>query len=333
MTGLIKKAIPTDESAKTYLKNEGRETEEITPKEAKALYSESYIKHHKNFVCSTKGCNAPITCRSLKPQSKNSPTFQDQVTSQNLHAEHCAMHPKHRKTTDYRKHQTSHSRTFEPSGKAISTLRAGKGFQNKDKDIPRKSSDLLPDQNDDKESETKKRYSKTGNGNVKQHDKDYHLNSLQDYVELYKENPDYMITDEATHKKFPIKKMFRYLTFNNLFEKRNEKYAVIFVDYAYIQDIKDDKKLRVQFMHKVKINNEYSIAPSFFIEKQHLENEYPDIYDKKVNQNKSTFKVYTTLPLRLHEAGKNTYLNLASFDQGKLIPDDSIELKNNVYFS
>ncbi len=333
MTGLIKKAIPTDESAKTYLKNEGRETEEITPKEAKALYSESYIKHYKNFVCSTNGCNAPITCRSLRPLSRNSPTFQDQVTSQNLHVEHCAMNPRNRKSTNYSKHQTSQSRTFEPSGKTISTLRAGKGFQNKDKDIPRKSADLLPDQNDDKESETKKRYSKTGNGNVKQHDKDYHLKTLQDYVELYKENPDYMITDEATHKKFPIKKMFRYLTFNNLFEKRNGKYAVIFVDYAYIQDIKDDKKLRVQFMHKVKINNECSIAPSFFIEKKHLENEYPDIYDKKVNQNKSTFKVYTTLPLRLHEAGKNTYLNLASFDQGKVIPDDSIELKNNVYFS
>lgn len=305
----------------------------ITASYAKYLYEKGYIKSHRHFKCSTQGCNAPITCRSIKPESRNSPTFQDQVTSDNLHRDDCTMNPKNRESASLNKNVSKSTREFKMSGERFSELKAGMGFQASENHEAKKSSDKLEEKNNDDTVISTRSNNNQDSSNLKQYKTNEKLKTLQDHVQIFESNPEFKIISGESQKQIPVKFMFRFITSNNIYEKRNNKYPYIYYGNAYLQSINDKTKIRVQFINKIKLSENEWVCPSFFIEKKFLEEEYPNIYEQSENQNKTYFRVYTTLPLKKVVSNNSTYLNLASFDNAKTLFHTSDELKNNVYIS
>lgn len=333
MSGLINQAIPTDKEALKYLEEKHGNIISITASYAKYLYKKGYIKSHRNFKCSTQGCNAPITCRSIKPESRNSPTFQDQITSENLHKDTCPMNPKNRVSTNFNKETSKPTRKYKKDDEIHSTLQSGKGFKSSDNQSSKKSSNIF-DEGIESENKISKRNKGTKDtDSLKTYIGTEKLETLQDHVQMYESDPDFKIISGESQKQIPIKYMFRSIISNNVYEKRNNKYPCIYYGDAYLQSVNDKEKIRVQFSKEIKLGENECIRPSFFIEKKHLEDEYPDIYEKRVNQNKKRFRVYTTLPLKKVVSNNITYLNLASFDNGNPVRDTSDELKDNFYIS
>ncbi|EAC5811680.1 hypothetical protein JX68_02950 [Listeria monocytogenes] len=123
MAHLITTAIPTDEVAISFLKSNQVKypSIDITPFVAKELYN-IYIFSKRHFICPTDGCDAPVTCRSIDPSSKNKPTFVNQSLSTNKHSSNCPYHPNNYLSVVTNEAPSGESFKYLNSGEIISDL-------------------------------------------------------------------------------------------------------------------------------------------------------------------------------------------------------------------
>lgn len=130
MAHLITTAIPTDEVAISFLKSNQVKypSIDITPFVAKELYN-IYIFSKRHFICPTDGCDAPVTCRSIDPSSKNKPTFVNQSLSTNKHSSNCPYHPNNYLSVVTNEAPSGESFKYLNSGEIISDLSLAHGFQ------------------------------------------------------------------------------------------------------------------------------------------------------------------------------------------------------------
>lgn len=331
MAHLITTAIPTDTAAINFLKlNSDRYPSlDITPFVAKELYK-SYISDKRHFVCPTDGCNAPVTCRSIDPTSKNKPTFVNQSLSTNKHSAACPYHPNNYDAIVTHAIHSNESFKYLKSGETVSDLSSSHGFQPLDNSATKEISNLVTPLSP---TTTKKSNKATSSNSTKQ-DKmiKSHLKTLEEHVEMYKHNPDFSILTNKSQQHFPIKYMFKFLNKNVLFEDLDTvKYSYIYYSKAYLSKTNKPSVLRLSFKCPLFIDN-LTIYPSLIVSKQHIENEYPDIYDQFMSGVKTEFEVYTTLPFfKKSISSDKIYINFSSFQKLDDIDAFGDELFYNLY--
>ncbi|EIB6115910.1 hypothetical protein K9D10_000828 [Enterococcus faecalis] len=332
MAHLITTAIPTDKAAITFLKSNQDKypSIDITPFVAKELYT-TYIFNKRHFICPTDGCNAPVTCRSIDPSSKNKPTFVNQSLSTNKHSSSCPYHPNNHDSVVTHKTSSSESFKYLKSGEIISDLSSTRGFQPLDNSTttgtPNSSLSTLA---------TAKKLNKKASLKTTKKEKIVrnHLKSLEDHVEMYNHNPNFCILTNKSDYPIPIKYMFKSLKRNVQFQDLNTvKYSYIYYSQAFLSETSKVSVLRLSFKCPLSVDN-LTIYPSLIISKVHIENEYPDIYDQFVSKVETEFKVFTTLPfLRKYISPSKIYVNFSSFLESTNVDPFSDELFCNLYIN
>ncbi|WP_301405454.1 hypothetical protein [Enterococcus entomosocium] len=329
---LITTAIPTDPAAITFLKsNQGKyPTLDITPFVAKDLY-DTYILNKRNFICPTDRCNAPVTCRSIDPSSKNKPTFVNQSLSTNKHVSTCPYHPDNYDSVVIHKASSSESFKYLKSGEIISDLSLIRGFQPLDSSTTTKTANSPVSTLDTAKKSNKATSSKT---TKKEKIVRNHLKTLEDHVEMYNHNPDFGILTTQSKRQIPIKYMFKFLKRNVLFQELNTlQYSYIYYSQAFLSETSNPYVLRLSFKCPLSVDD-LTIYPSLIVSKDHIENEYPDIYDQFVSGVETEFKVFTTLPfLKKHISPSKIYVNFSSFLGPTDIDPFSDELFYNLYIN
>ncbi|WP_165038261.1 hypothetical protein [Enterococcus sp. ZJ1622] len=340
MGNLITKAIPTDDLAIKYLKEHPylHDNFAISPFIARELFDQ-YILDKRNFICPTNNCPAPITCRSISPASKNSPAFVNQSISDNKHISSCNYHPKNYDSETVSNGVTNEGFKQFKTGDTISDLPSMTGFSpKKTSKTKNENTEIGVTQAENKTIGTKKTHNKNDKHltkAVKQH-----LKTLQDHVEMYKFNPEFKIIRHTTGAIIPIKYLFKPIVANYLFENLSErKYPSIYYGKAYLDKTNNNKVLRINFISTYGKNPsiKYGVPqyrPSLIISREHIENEYTDIYDEFINKEKNVFEVYITLPLFWNFTSKDSvYLNFSSFVKPECVDPFSEELFYNIYIS
>lgn len=332
MTHLITTAIPTDTAAIAYLKANQQKYPnlDITPFIAKELY-DTYITDKRNFVCPTDNCLAPVTCRSIDPSSKNRPTFVNQSLSINKHLLTCPYHPNNYDPIVSFKDSSSESFKHLKSGETVSTLSPIHGFQPLENSTATlKATTGVLSQN------VSIKKNKVYSSNTLKKDKlvRSHLKSLEEHVEMYNHNPDFVIFSKSSKHTIPIKYMFKFLKKNVLFQNLHTiKYSYIYYSHAFLSETNKPSVLRLSFKCPLLIDG-LTVYPSLIISKSHIENEYPDIYDQFITGVKTEFKVYTTLPfIKETDSSNKIYINFSSFKKSANVNPFSEELFYNLYIN
>lgn len=339
MGNLITKAIPTDDLTIKYLNEHPylHDNFAISPFIARELFDQ-YILDKRNFVCPTNNCPAPITCRSISPTSKNSPAFVNQSISENKHISSCNYHPKNYDSETIRIEATEERFKQFKTGNTVSDLPSMNGF------LPKKISKTKKELSETDITEIKIKTTsakKTIHLNEKCSTKPIkeHLKTLQDHVEMYKFNPEFKIMRSTTGAIIPIKYLFKSIRTNYLFENLNKrKYSSIYYGKAYLDKTNNDKVLRINFISTYgspyNQHDTTQYRPSLIISREHIENEYTDVYDEFINKEKNIFEVYITLPLFWNFISENSvYLNFSSFMKYECVDPFSEELFYNIYIS
>ncbi|MHC5268601.1 hypothetical protein ACYSNO_05355 [Enterococcus sp. LJL98] len=329
MSNLIKTAIPTDQKAIAFLKStpEKYPSLDITPFVAKELYN-TYIFNKRHFNCPTDGCDAPVTCRSIDPSSKNKPTFVNQSLLINKHSSCCPYHPNNYESNVTYTTFLGESLKSYKSGETIFDLSLTRGFQPSDhstiKGIHNSAQSILT---------TKKKTNKTGTSKATKEGKSVrkHLKSLVEHVEMYKHNPDFSILTNKSSHPIPIKYMFKYLKGNVEFEDLSAvRYTYIYYSQAFLSKTRKPSVLRLSFKCPIAVDG-LIMYPSLIISKKHIENEYPDIYSQFVSGTETEFTVFTTLPFfKKYLSPDEVYINFSSFLESTEIDPFSDELFYNL---
>ncbi|MDT0001486.1 hypothetical protein QJV15_11440 [Listeria cossartiae subsp. cayugensis] len=332
MAHLITTAIPTDEVAISFLKSNQVKypSIDITPFVAKELYN-TYIFSKRHFICPTDGCNAPVTCRSIDPSSKNRPTFVNQSLSTNKHSSNCPYHPNNYVSVVTNEAPSGESFKYLNSGEIISDLSLAHGFQPLDNTTTTRtsSSPVFTSPTTKKSKETT-----SSNSTKKEKKVRSHLKSLENHVEMYKHNPDFGVLTNKSEHPIPIKYMFKFLKRNVLFQNQNTvKYSYIYYSQAFLSETNNASVLRLSFKCPLPVDN-LTIYPSLIVSKAHIENEYPDIYDQFVSGIETEFEVFTTLPfLKKYVSPSKIYINFSSFQESANVDPFSDELFYNLYIN
>lgn len=328
MAGLIEKAIPTDIEAIDYLKLHGQGNLPISASYAKQLYPK-YIKDKKNFICPTENCNAPVTCRSIKHDSQNSPTFQNQITSCDMHIKECPKRPNYAENSSVNNKESNKKYSLNKKDNFVSELIVGRGFVGATKAVKQNKSEQY-----NQNSTTNRKNSGQNRGKTSEKkDIREHLKTLQAHVEIYEFDKEIKVFSQSSKKFIPIKFMFKDISKNKLFEDAvKNKHIFIYYGRAYLKKLDNSDKIRVQFINHVSIEGEY-LKPSFFLEDSYLENEYSEIYDAFINGNSTEFTIYTTLPFIVKHVDETKYLNLSSFKSEASLFYTEEELKRNIYIA
>lgn len=325
-SGLIRMAVPTDEEAIEYLKSSRPADDfKITPLKAKSMYPDK-ITSNKHFKCPTDGCNAPVTCRSIRVTNVNQPAFVDQYRSVNKHAEYCQYHPdNYEQNHDSYKSEERKSSHYG-SGNTFSNLTRLNGFVPL-KEVKRNAS-FLPQTNEGTVQMSKVPVSEREKSEkTESKEISHHLNTLQEHVELFIDNPEFKVLQKNSSKGFPIKYMFKNIYRNVLYKDLSQKsYLNIYMDKAFLSKTSNEKVLAIRFRTKVRIEGD-DYKPSMIISKDYFENEYEDIYADFISGNQLEFDVYTTLPFRMN----GSYLNFSSYASDINVYPFGKEIQNNFY--
>ncbi|WP_271400657.1 hypothetical protein [Salinicoccus roseus] len=319
-SGLIRLALPTDEEAIEYLTSiRGEDNLKVTPLMAKSLYPDK-VKSNRHFTCATKGCDAPITCRSIKETHVNQPTFVNQSRVVNLHSKHCSHHPDNKVEDRKKRPEESYAEHFD-SGRTISGISRVNGFvpltplkQKAVDQKQRRKTLLMPEVKKEGESREKK-------GVV------HRLRTLQQHAELFADDPDFKVINQSAGGDIPIREMFENIRSNVFYEDMLDKEKVmIYTGRAYLSETSNDKVIAVRFKDKIEVEGQ-AYRPSMIISRDYFMEEYEDIYEAFTNGNQYEFDVFTTLPFFMN--GK--YLNFSSYRTHEQINPFGEELYSNFY--
>lgn len=323
MSKLIENAIPTDLSAIIEIKKRG-----LSPKDgissimAKEFYP-THISNNKNFICSTSGCKAPITCKSIKPENVYSPCFVNQVLNENKHIKGCPYDPLDNLREITPKDEFSRRFNNIKSGYTVSDFSITRGFSKVDNqnDSVRQNNSLTTTKNENKTS------SSNNMSTAIVRETDQHIKTLSDHVEVFKSNPDFKIKTNFSRGTIPIKYMFKPLYRNIVLDKLHDaKYPNIYYGNAKISETKEDTIVRIEFKNLIILNkNKY--RPSLIISREYFEDEFPDILSLFEEDSDTIFEAFITLPFFIN----GEFLNFSSFTDNKVITSTIDELFQNFY--
>ncbi|PZL73778.1 hypothetical protein CI088_07950 [Enterococcus plantarum] len=329
MAKLIDKAIPTDEEAIKYINKElDTSGVDITAIVARKLFEKGYIKDKRNFICSTEGCKAKITCRSLPAISKNSPAFVNQSYSENEHIKECQYNPDSRDKLEPTKKKNSTQFSYSKTGDTVSDLSVKKGFLGEDS--PNKIAGKVESTPEEKaDTHAVSRTDKNDNKNRSSKKVNQHLKTLQDHVEVYKVDPEFLIITKKGKRQIPIKFLFRSIKRNIFFDEFTAShYTYIYYGNAKLSQPENRNVIRVMFKKPIEVEgNSKKFWPALIILKEFFEIEYPDVLEAFEQGNDISFEAFITLPFFLN----GEYLNFSSFNKDMLIEPFSDELYNNFY--
>lgn len=316
MCAQITKAMPTDDLAISYLKEQlsidEKEISPISAEKAKTLYP-SYITDKFNFQCPTIGCMAPITCRSISKDSCYRPTFINRHIQEDHHIDGCIYSPMHEssihlaaKTENERKHVYSSTDDLE----SHLPLHFFKEQKLTAKTIVQSTSTPI-----DNELTSASRSATSQYKNSKSYKEIiHHLYTMQDHVECFLENRNKLISNSFFDKPIPIKNLFTHICQNDFIDDISQHdFLKIAFGSAHITSHKTmNKLLVVTFKESVDIRKETKrrLLPSFLISRLTIESDFPDLL-QYIDQIKSSIRVFIRAPFTLKKLGKENYLNFA----------------------
>src|SRR5699024_12822856 len=156
------------------------------------------------------------------------------------------------------------------------------------------------------------------------------LRTLQQYVDLYRENKEEIIFSEESQRYIPIKFMFKIIYNNKQYKDISANdYSNIYYGRVKIKETQYEGKLKQEFLY-FKIIDDVKYHPSFRVDSSYLEIKYNHIYKAYMN-GKKEFEVYTTFPFILQKSNKNgqLYFNFGSFEENKEFKYVYNEFDNN----
>ena len=109
------------------------------------------------------------------------------------------------------------------------------------------------------------------------------LRTLQQYVDLYRENKEEIIFSEESQRYIPIKFMFKVI-YNNKLSKdiSPNDYSNIYYGRVKIKETQYEGKLKLEFLY-FKIIDDVKYHPSFRVDSSYLESKYNHIYKAYMN--------------------------------------------------
>lgn len=330
MSGLIDRAEPTDKAAINYLKNEKGFTDiNISAWYARILFEMGYISDKHNFVCPTADCNAPITCHAIEKKSKNSPSpsFRNHSRSENLHISTCNKDPLSLEKEFSGTSESSNKYENINNGDYVSKFK-NKMFTNAPQ--PKKQQKSTNGKESQNSSTHASGQNNSSDEQMKKRKNNSNLRTLQQYVDLYRENKEEIIFSEESQRYIPIKFMFKVI-YNNKLSKdiSPNDYSNIYYGRVKIKETQYEGKLKLEFLY-FKIIDDVKYHPSFRVDSSYLESKYNHIYKAYMN-GKKEFEVYTTFPFILQKSNTNgqLYLNFCSFEENEELKCGSEEFNNN----
>ncbi|SUM53562.1 Uncharacterised protein [Staphylococcus epidermidis] len=330
MSGLIEKAIPTDDEAISYLRDEKKDTDlTISAFYARKLFKKGIIKNKHNFKCPTPGCDAPITCHALEEKSKSSPSpsFRNHIRTENRHISTCNKDPLSLEKAEIGLSNNGKKLENENTGEIVVKLKNGQ-FS-----TPKKPQQQQTNANKSESSGTNISSSIKGNKDRSATGKrKYNTNmwALQQLVDLYREDKETIVFSEETKRRIPVKYMFKVMYNNRMYEDISKNdLSYIYYGKVKIKETSYENTLRLEFIY-FKMIDGIKYYPSFKIKRDYLENNYNDIY-KAYKNGKIEFDVYTTFSFILQKSNANgqLYLNFASFEENVELECESKEFENN----
>lgn len=318
MTAFIEYAIPTDEAALEKIRKDN-DTNRILALDARKLYPE-YITHYKNFKCT--GCDAPISCRALDSNSDIAPVFIEQSRSENLHNKDCMKNPD--KMDKINNQSRNNTNSYKNSKEDIFKTNITKnGFTS------RKINGSSQQRSNEHTSKSTKINvnSKVNRGHANSEKKvKTNLNTLSQLVHEFYYNPNAIIKTRTTTIK--ISQLFRRIEQNKFYtERKKQKYCYIHHGKGFINKTKVEGILSIKFGSKIRINEKIESRPSFKVNEEFIQKNYPDIYDRFLSNENELFDIYTTLPFLQN----GEYINFSSFNKKEEIICESVEFKDNFY--
>lgn len=318
MSAFIEYAIPTDEAAIEKIRKD-HDTNRILALDARKLYPE-YITHYKNFKCI--GCGAPISCRALDSNSDIAPVFIEQSRSENLHNKDCIKNPdKMDKINNHgmnsvNRHTNSKDDIFKTNitKNGFRPSKTNGGSQQGSNEHNSKSSEINVNS---KISKGHANYEKSVKTN---------LNTLAQLVHEFYYNKNAKIKTRTTT--INISQLFRKIEQNKFYtERKKQKYCYIYHGKGFINKTKSEGILSIKFGSKIRINEKLESRPSFKVNEEFIQKNYPDIYERFLSNENELFDIYTTLPFLQN----GEYINFSSFSRIEEIVCESLEFKGNFY--
>lgn len=331
MVKTILTAIPTDKEAQIKIKKEKGDygSLSIIAETAKKYLNQSIIKDPHHFVCSTDGCPAPITCCSYRPTNKQATHYRTPTDKRHLHINKCEH-----SIESYQQSIDSESKAKyinKPNNKSVSSFDPKRGFN--EISTPVKKSSIKNEISESANGETKHvSKSKNKNINTQVRNVSTEIGSLKEHIEIFEDNPAYIITSRQTGKEIPIEEMFTDI-------KNNKPYSdvtsadTVKIHFGEITIYKkSDGDFIGWFNEEVNVGD-YSLQPSIFFKEDFIKKQYPEKYKEYQENNVIKCKSYLSYWLYLDTNKSKPYLNFAQFETGLKLSDSTKGLKNNIYLS
>ncbi|EBF5204384.1 hypothetical protein FH000_12705 [Listeria monocytogenes] len=303
-------AFPTDFKSETAL----------TPEKAKSLYPHK-IHSKRNFLCSTPGCRAPLTCKSIDTLRTSS--FVEGRSAENLHVNHCPFsHRQIQKTDPYVQEQQFE--TINTGNRVDHTT--GLYFQ-----------PLLEETNPSSETTMDKTSSEPSAPIIRTEKRDTltrkavnnRLTKLHHFVTAFEENPDgYYINKQKVQLR--IRSRFRSIHLFQYPFPEDDRFIIVY-GKAYIRRIQHTTCFQIRFENHLKFHS-HSICPTFLIPKDWVSSKYPfllPLINKPV-----PFNAYIR---KFPEITEATYINFKFKEKwspklGRLITSEDF-MKTNTFFT
>lgn len=328
MVKKIEVAIPTEKYVQDIITNGDKDkAPTITPQTAEKYLREKIISDPHNFVCSTHGCNAPVTCCSYKPEHIQATHFRTPSKKRHLHIEGCLHRVDYYQTT--RSEDRKQSYKLESNNKIVSTLSRDRGFTNNSKSNAVTSN--YSEETSTVDGGNAKRTKRTDNSDSRSTRKvSSELNTLRAHVELYEHSPKTMIVSPDTSKEISIEQMFSSIKRNKVYSDVNKDDLLRIYKGRITIYPREDGKFMGKFNEKVNVQGT-EINPRIFFTNNFIKKNYPEKYKEYKDNNKIECTIYLVYSFFLTiDKNNNKHLNFAQFSNGKKLMDNTFGLKDNL---
>lgn len=299
----------------------------IPPETAKWLMQKGIIKDPHDFVCSTNGCNTPITCCSFRPANKKTTYYMTPKEKRDLHIEECKYHVSHIYKSNEKKSNSTYK--FEKDNKVVTTFNRETGFvktaskSNNETSVITKTSS-----NDDSQQNTNVYKSNNTNQNKRTINTSVECENVKDHVELLMYDPECLVESPDTGKLIPNKALFTSM--------KNNKFFNDVTSSDYFRIYKGDMTIRqmqsgdfIGWLDNEVVINEQTFKPSIFLTEEFIENNYPTKYEEYKDKSSINCKVYLTYYYFLDE--EKNFLNFAQFGTGRKLTSRTPYIEDNIH--
>lgn len=301
----------------------------VTATEAQLIYQTTFIEK-KDFICATKNCSAPLTCKLIdKPEA--TAFFIEQVRKENLHIPSCDFSNRNDPTP---KKQLKKEPNFsiEMTGNYIgvtprNSFNTGLGTSYLSDSIGTSNSSTTTSISGTSESKSKTNRSRNSSTNVVKRKYNKQIKNIYDAVTMFENNPDEIVLEWFLGHNLPIKKYFRTIKSNREQNKYNDDVPIYF-GRGFIVNNPNITMYRFNFGDTILFKDEEKkLRPHFYVDKPFIDECFPFLKDRALNEPNKPFRIYIRARFYLSKSEMYPYHNLLNFNKF----DD--ELLNNIYFS